>query len=170
MLSARRYVSKDGQSCCCRDAVSYARRCFETGAPRLPQHDDWFAGYSVCAWPGACAGRTISVGFLKLAPSCYRLRRPRCPDCCCTEESMKLCRFDEDRLGVVIGRMSTTDRRADTDQGRRALRMKGDAVIGRCRRGAPASRTWPRRRLPGREFSQAHLADRAAPPRRWRRH
>ena len=48
----------------------------------------------------------------------------------CEENAMKLCRFDQDRLGVVIGHM-VHDVTAAQDEIRRNARydMKGDAVI-----------------------------------------
>ena len=60
---------------------------------------------------------------------------------------MKLCRFDEDRLGVVKGDM-VHDVTAAQDEIRKSARydMKGDAVIAALPTGARASRRWRRRR------------------------
>jgi hypothetical protein len=66
---------------------------------------------------------------------------------------MKLCRYDEDRLGVVRGDMMHDVTEAQSQiRAAAPYAMKGDAAIARCRRGARASRRWrPRPRV-----SQSH--------------
>src|SRR5438552_7489835 len=77
---------------------------------------------------------------------------------------MKLCRFDEDRLGVVIGNM-VHDVTAAQDEIRKNARydMKGDAVIA-------ALPTWRKRiedmaaKAPGKPVSQVKLISPVARP------
>ena len=60
---------------------------------------------------------------------------------------MKLCRYDDDRLGVVRGNLVHDVTLAQTEiRNSLPYAMKVDAVVAACRNGASGSNAWPTKR------------------------
>src|SRR3954468_19909660 len=117
-------------------------------------------GHDGCVADGVCADSTSSNGRGR----CSGDNNAGAPGCGLRRSMMKLCRFDEDRLGVVIGDQVHDVTEAQT-QIRAAARydMKGDAVIA-------ALPTWRKRiedmaaKAPGKPVASVKLISPIARP------